>query len=594
MRLRLVWPAPAAVLSAFVFGGACAESSLNAGSVDAGQLDEASSGGSGGTSPWIDGASIDSPFDPNAPCATECIGKTVCYGGSCRDACEVAALRQLSVGCEYYAVNMDAIDPAVGGCFVSFVANTFAEAANITVQFKGQPLDLAKFAKIPVGSGKSLTYAAYDPTQGLAPDGVAILFLANSPTEKYAVQCPVPAAIESGAQVLGTGRGSAFQIETDVPVVAYQMLPYGGGSAAITGATLLLPTSAWHTNYVAVNGYEHGAHGASMNLVAAKDGTQITLLPKVDIVGGNGVAAAAAGSPVTYALDAGEVLQITQPEELTGSPIESNKPIGLWAGHRCALVPTDRAFCDHLEQQIPPVRALGSEYVVVPPRKRAAQSEPQPRRIIGAVDGTQLTFEPDVGGPASIDSGQVVEFRTDEPFVVRSQDADHPFLVLSYMSGLGTNSSFHPGEGDPDVVRIVPPKQYLKRYVFFTDPTYPETNLVVVRQKGENGFAAVQLGCAGILQGWTPVGSAGMYEYALLDLVSGDFQPQNGCDNGRHEMSSDEPFGLWVWGWGSRATQGDGPCDIFSPNYTCWVSYGYPAGEGVVPINTVEVPAVPR
>ncbi|NOT29778.1 MAG: hypothetical protein HOP15_04930, partial [Planctomycetes bacterium] len=41
----------------------------------------------------------------------------------------------------------------------------------------------------------------------------------------------------------------------------------------------------------------------------------------------------------------------------------------------------------------------------------------------------------------------------------------------------------------------IPPQQYLRSYVFFTDPTYSETNLVVVRAKTPNGFADVSLDC---------------------------------------------------------------------------------------------------
>jgi hypothetical protein len=50
---------------------------------------------------------------------------------------------------------------------------------------------------------------------------------------------------------------------------------------------------------------------------------------------------------------------------------------------------------------------------------------------------------------------------------------------------------------------------------------------------------------------------------------------QQGCNNGVQQMDSEAPFGVWVWGWGSESTN------------TGWVSYGYPAGEGVLPINDV-------
>jgi hypothetical protein len=50
-------------------------------------------------------------------------------------------------------------------------------------------------------------------------------------------------------------------------------------------------------------------------------------------------------------------------------------------------------------------------------------------------------------------------------------------------------------------------------------------------------------------------------------------------------MTSMTPFGLTVWGWGSAAT------GLFSSQY---VSYAYPAGQSIAPINTVTVPAVPQ
>jgi hypothetical protein len=474
---------------------------------------------------------------------------------------------------------LDAFEGALESCFVSFVANTSKLPAHITATYQNGPINLAQYAKIPSGSGKALTYGNYDPNAGLAPGQVAILFLGGN----QGSGCPVQPAIP-GAQLLGTTRGWSFEIATDQPVVAYQMLPYGGGSAAVTGATLLLPTSAWDKNYVGAEAYKASIAAQTpptMTIVASEEGTNVTILPKVAITAGNGVPAGTANQPVTYGLSAGEALQISQNGELSGSPIQSDKPIAVFAGHRCLNVPADVSYCDHAEQQIPPVRALGSEYAAVSHRQRSSVPENPLYRIIGAVDGTALTYDPPVNGPAAVNLGDVVEFNSQQPFVVKSQDKDHPFLLVTYMSGSGAVTD---GYGDADFVRITAAGQYLKRYVFFTDPTYPETNLVVVRQKGKNGFSDVKLDCAGTLSGWAPVGSSGEYEMVRTDLVRHNFQPQGACDNGRHEMTSDEPFGLWIWGWGTPET------DIFTEN----VSYGYPAGENVVPINDVVVPPVPK
>src|SRR5262249_42529681 len=142
----------------------------------------------------------------------------------------------------------------------------------------------------------------------------------------------------------------------------------------------------------------------------------------------------------------------------------------------------DASRADGAHQMLPPVRALGSEYVAVRYRSRStAFEESVPWRVVGVVDGTTLSYDPaqPPGAPTRIDAQQLAEFSAPGPFVVRSQDAQHPFYLASYMTG---GQPFD-GAGDPEFVNVVPPAQFLPRYTFFTDPTYPETNLVVVRAR---------------------------------------------------------------------------------------------------------------
>jgi hypothetical protein len=96
-----------------------------------------------------------------------------------------------------------------------------------------------------------------------------------------------------------------------------------------------------------------------------------------------------------------------------------------------------------------------------------------------------LTWEPSTppGAPTTLGVGQVAEFRAPGPFVVRSQDDDHPFYMSAHMTGCQSVSP-DPFDcrGDPEFVNMIPSAQFLDSYTFFTDPTYPETNLVVVRR----------------------------------------------------------------------------------------------------------------
>ncbi|XYI01194.1 IgGFc-binding protein [Sorangium sp. So ce1128] len=481
---------------------------------------------------------------------------------------------------------------AQGACFAAFIANTWEKEVHIAVERNGTALPVENFAFIPQGQGLDVTYRPYIENEGLAVGEVAVLFLSRSSGGLLA--CPKSPAVreETGVPktsgLEATGRGSAFHITTDYPVVAYQIAPYGGGATSYTSATLLLPTSSWDTNYLAINAYPVSPLNPdglpALEIVAREDDTNVTILPKEDILGAGApddpiVAPAQKGVPVTYTLNAGEFLQIAQPKELTGSPILSDKPIGVFGASSCMNVPLDVVDCDSAHQQIAPVRATGSEYVAVRHEGRmGGANEAPPWRFVGMVDGTELEWEPSKpdGAPETLNLGEVVEFSASDSFVVRSQGGEYPFYLGGYMTG-GEN---YGGEGDPEWVNTIPPSQFLNYYVLFTDPTYPQTSLNVVRTRSkiDGKFADVTLECLGALTGWKAIGD---YEYTRVQLVSGDFEGNGNCVNGRHVMSSDLPFGVTVWGWGTTSA-------------TLEVSYAYPAGAGFQPINEIQIPPVAK
>jgi hypothetical protein len=531
--------------------------------------------------------------------------------GTCVAACDSAIDNKSTIGCEYYSVDPDIIKPVQGACFAAYVANTWSTPVTLAVDLGGNALDATTFARIPNGTGENLTYAPLTNGQ-IQPGEVAILFLAHmTPSDSTNIDVPCPAgitpAITTDAAVHGTGIGSAFHITTSAPTVAYDILPYGGGSAAATSATLLLPTSVWDTNYVAVNAffptqYKGNAQSLdpnaapSMDIVAQEDATHITIKPVTNILAAGGVTAATQGQSQTYTLDKGQVLQFTQPLELTGSPIQSDKPIGVWGAASQLTVETDTCCADSAHQQIPPVSALGNEYVGVKYRDRYnGTPESLPFRLVGLVNGTTLTYDGAMpaGAPTTLNLGDVVEMESTDVFVVHSQDDAHPFYLSAHMTGCTTYAPngmlTNDCRGDSEYVNVVPGKQYLSSYTFFTDPTYPEVNLVITRALGKNGFADVTLDCYGTLANWQPIGTSGAYQFTRVDLSTGNFEGVGKCDNGRHQMSSTAPFNVTVWGWGSATTGGAYNAPNFPGFYTQAVSYAYPAGMSVHKINNVVV-----
>jgi hypothetical protein len=237
--------------------------------------------------------------------------------------------------------------------------------------------------------------------------------------------------------------------------------------------------------------------------------------------------------------------------------------------------------------QIPPVSALGSEYVAAPYATRRADLAPEaiPYRFVGVVDGTQLSYDPPVpGAPATLDRSQVVDFIVTGPFRVQSQGGMYPFATAQIMPTANLPGGSRPGAtaptyppmlGDEEFVVMLPPAQFLSKYVFFTDPTYPTTNLVLTRSKGSAGFQPVTVDCLGVVTGWTAVDAAGEYEVTNVDLLRAGIAAGT-CTNGGHTAESAAPFGLVVWGEDSYS------------------SYAYPGGGNAAQLTSVVVPPTPK
>jgi hypothetical protein len=571
---------------------ACGPSARNGGDDD----DDGS-----GSNPNGQGCSSDlhSVTDANGNVVQTCADDQGCAAGVCVEACAAAAASQGSVGCDFAVSTPSFLAQISPPCFAVFLANNWPKEATVTISRGAQTYSAATIGRVPDGTANAASWPAV-PTNGIASSDVGVLFLSHDPAAfngDSAMTCPIPPAVagSGGSSVYNgsdnvSGIGTAFRIHTSVPVSAYDIEPYGGATSFLPSAELLLPTSAWGTNYVAAgpaktgNAFTNAAGWGQV--VAATDNTTITVSPKVALPGGGaGVPAAPAGQATTYTLNAGQYIQWQDTGDMAGSVIQSDHPVAFSTGstYLCVSSATSSGGgCDSGHQLVPPVSALGSEYVAPPYATRRADLQPESikYRFVGAADGTTLTYDPAVAGaPTSIMLGQVVEFEATVPFKVTSQDAMHPYYVGQYMSGCSVTGGTRPGDdasgsgvpclGDEEYVNILPPAQWLSSYVFFTDPTYSTTNFVVTRKKSGAGFADVSIDCLGTLSGWQPVGSSGQYEITNVDMQRLQFVGT--CTNGRHTAKSSGAFNIMVWGLANFA------------------SYAYPAGGNVGKINPVVI-----
>lgn len=558
--------------------------------------------GFGGTGPTASGCSADlqSTVDDNGAPVEQCPPDQGCNEGMCVPACEAAAASKGSIGCEYWVpyppfyVNHNTPTSYDGACHAVFVANTWGRSAQVAVTYQGQTLDVASFGRIPSGVAGNTQYNPI-PADGIPPGEVAVLFLSHRPGTQHgtgsSLECPVTPAVLEDTAVHNSGRGDAFEIISDTPLTSYDIMPYGGAPSYLPSASLLFPRTAFGDNYVAVGPHDSANGGQHwMMLVGTQDGTTVDVAPLANLPAGGGVPSAPQGSVTQITIDDGEIVQWMNGDP-SGAVVQASAPVGVWTGNTYLRVATPTSPSgggqDSAHQQLPPISALGAEYVGAHIPSRLASGGPETilYRIMGVVEGTTLSWEGmPSGAPTSLAAGQVAEFEASATFVVRAQDDDHPFVLTQYMPGRPADSADGCGPpnqnncqlGDEEWVVVLPPRQFLQRYAFFADPTYGVTNLAITRVRGAEGFEDVEIACLGNVTGWEPVGTSGEYEVAHVDLYRGGVGVTPACATSNHLATSSGAFGITVWG-----------TDYFA-------SYGYPAGGNVGAINDVVVVPTPR
>jgi IgGFc binding protein len=540
-----------------------------------------------------------SVHDCHGNIVTECAMDQACGDGRCLPACEAAAVNEGSVGCTFAVPGP--INPPVirGSCYAFFVANNWTSPATLRFSYEGTERSLDGAVWVPVVENGLVTHTKLDGP--VPPGGGAVIFVSEEDTgASQRVACPVgvkPILTKEPA-IYGTGFGRAMSLTSDAPVSMYSMYPYGGASSYFPSATLLFPSTSFRNNYVLASawGGKNDSWGRgelpnhspdvpksgmpTIQILAVEDETSIELLPRVDILGGNGVPATLRGHVASYTLQRGEIMQLTQDHELVGSVLQANKPVGVFGGHTALFVPGDVKAEDCQNNQITPVSAWGSEYAVLPAPRRSAlvsqgRTDERDRsivRLVGAANGTTLMYEPmrPPGAPTTLETGELARFYFDEPFVVRSQDAAHPFYVTVLMTGANASSN---RIGDPEVAMVVPTDQWLDTYGFFSDYSYEFSSIFLTRRKEGGSFRDVTLDCAGVVDGWKPISAD--YEWTFVELTrsrKGQTYPGGTCSDGAHRIQSEAPFTMTVWGLAAYA------------------SYAYPGGTGLRPISDVNVP----
>lgn len=436
--------------------------------------------------------------------------------------CTEAQQFETTIGCTFYALDLDNYSPWDTSQWGVAVANVQADVvASVIVEVKT--------------GGEWQTVAG---PEAIAAQDLHVFALPDRHQEG------------SGVQV-----GGAYRVTSDVPVIAYQFDPLGDMNDvgwASADASLLHPSPSWDTINSVVGigstGYMLPPQGAYATVVAAHDGTVVTVVPGTATLAGPGVPAGVPGQPFEVQLDEGDVVEVmtkTPGASLTGTRISSNDghPVGVFSGHECANIPADVYACDHLEEQMPGVRRWGTRFVAarVPVRVGPGDPpEPSLWQIHASEDDTEvtLTASPAITGlppsPFTLDAGEVAEFMVGgapgDPgdFLV---DATRPIAVANYMTSQD-NISLPGKTGDPAMLLLSPVEQYLSGYVVLVPTAWPNDTATFIRHAG----ATVTIDDVPVPEdAWYPVGP----DHEVARTVVPD---------GVHRLKGDQPFSVTITG----------------------------------------------
>lgn len=451
--------------------------------------------------------------------------------GTCESSCSDVILGKSNVGCVFYpTVTPNVVDSSVFHYGVG-VSNTSDKPATVTIT-RGATAVVT--TTVPARSATVIQLPWDNTLKG--PSGTTTL-------------PPMPASVRvnGGAYKLTSTRGvTVFQFNA----IEYQI---GSTFSYSNDASLLLPVNAWANSYRVASRHHFSGQSGFASVVAQENNTVVTFTGGAQAgqvkSGVTGIGATGAG---TVTLNAGDVVELvsnggtsaSDPNDITGMLVASNKPVEVLGGHQCTYVPDTVGYCDHLEESMFPVDALSTDYLVTAPLISANTPKAQIVRVIATAANTRLTYDPpQAGAPTTIAAagGWVDLPQSANAYRVTGSSK---ILVEQYMLGqdAGGNS------GDPAMTSAVATSQFRPTFLFYAPTSYERNFANILAPTGTTVTVdGARLGTGS----FTAIGGTG-YSYARVALSN--------ANNGFHTVTGSAPVGVSVYGYGQ------------------YTSYWYPGG----------------
>lgn len=378
--------------------------------------------------------------------------------------CEAAETVKTSVGCTFYPLAVPQSYSGNGGTTSFVVSNVSDQNATVTLSDRNGQLDQKQ----------------------VAPGQIATF-------------------LDMGAHILPADSGlfdRGLVIESDQVLQTFQFSP---PYATVTAdASLVFPDVALGNKHrVAVNNDLDTIGNMYVAVSAAEDDTEVTFTltapATITLAGGQVPSLDSTQGADTYqvTLDYLDVLVIAanndNPDtmmptnQLTGSLVESDKPVAVYAGNTPTYVPPvdpDFYCCgDLISDMVPPTTVYGRRYAAV--KFLPQKDEKDVWRFIANADGTQITLSGGIDEVIDLEEGEFADRHVAEPFWAEGNKA---YGMVHFMTG-SEYALWEKGEmgvdpydcnpiatpGDPAIGWVIPIGNWLNRYQFPVGPTISGT-----------------------------------------------------------------------------------------------------------------------
>lgn len=353
----------------------------------------------------------------------------------------------------------------------------------------------------------------------------------------------------------------SFRVTSDVEVSVYAH----SQANTTSDAFLVMPSDVLGKNYYVVSYNSDAATDtwgrlesfstpSQFAVVATEDNTAIEIIPSCPTrYNGTSTQNIVLNKGECYLVQA-EMAQNELNNDFTGTKINSDKPVAVFAGHQRATIPVYTDFGtssrDVLIEQMPPLETWGKNAFLIPyaqvPDATALGTDLY--RILAAYDDTEVKING--VSEALLNAGEFYEGKLLNPSLV---EADGPILVAQYKKTAQGPFTYRPSS-DPFLMMIPPVEQFQNNYRFintqayewvsgFWEKVYDAQYVAVVAPRDQ--IANVRLD------------GAAVNSNLFRDIPNTDYAYANiRTSDGVHAIECPKEIGIYVYGFGPANSYG--------------------------------------